>query len=108
MTTAEQHDSFRDVPHVAHTILQQLGGRRFRMMTGARNFVGAQHADGLGFLRFRLPNPRCFIQVTLAANDTYTVIRLKMNGQVKSECETVYAENLRAVFTGMTGLQTSL
>ena len=35
---------------VANTILQQLGGNKFRVMTGAKNFVGSNDA-----LTFRLP-----------------------------------------------------
>jgi len=107
-TTTEQHDDFRDVPHVASVILHQLGGRRFRRMTGAKTFVGQQNDDGTGWLRFRLPKPRCIIQVTLTAMDTYIVRRLALNGQERKVCEDVYADNLEAVFTGMTGLYTRL
>ena len=97
---------------VADTILQQLGGHRFRCMTGAKNFLAGDAA-----LIFTLPRFAGVkvnkVVVTLDADDTYTVnfYRLTKRGL---NCETlatvagVYGDNLRDVFTAKTGLLTAL
>ena len=97
---------------VADTILQQLGGHRFRCMTGAKNFMFGDAA-----LIFTLPRFAGVkvnkIGITLDADDTYTVnfYRLTKRG---INCETlatvagVYGDNLREVFTAKTGLLTTL
>lgn len=98
---------------VANTIVQQLGGQRFRVMTGAKDFVGSD--DGVSF---RLPKAKDginIVRVKLTANDDYTVRfeRLYKKGglpefKLVNEVTGVYAENLRTVFTNNTGLYTSL
>lgn len=96
---------------VANTILEQLGGHRFSVMTGARDFVAMPNA-----LQFRLP--RGFakgginsVVVRLDPSDTYTCLFNVRKGvdirKVSSETG-VYAEDLRRVFTDATGLATSL
>lgn len=94
----------------AQTILAQLGGNRFVAMTGARNFVGDTAA-----LRFALPARLAKdginkVKVELVA-DTYTVTFWKLRGmdvKVVAEREMVYADQLRDVFTSVTGLRVSL
>lgn len=95
----------------ANTILAQLGGNRFTVMTGARSYVGS--ADTLSF---KLPNRFANdgingVRITLDASDTYTVDFYKIRGikmtTVKS-VSGVYADQLRALFTRVTGLDTSL
>jgi len=97
--------------NVAQTILEQIGGNQFRVMTGAKNFVGSDNA-----LRFAIPgtstkNKANRVWITLDATDTYTVTfqrlhAMKLN-QI-SEVSGVYADQLRAVFESATGLRTSL
>lgn len=95
---------------VAKTILEQLGGRMFLAMTGARDMVGSDDS-----LMMRLPNTTKgngvkFI-VALTAMDDYTLTIGRMDGVDFKELdkrEGVYCDNLRAVFTDMTGLYTSL
>jgi hypothetical protein len=60
---------------VAHTILAQLGGRRFCAMTGAKQFVGSETS-----LMFTLPGTPGFVlhnirkvRITLDPSDTYTM-----------------------------------
>jgi hypothetical protein len=98
---------------IAATILEQLGGRRFLLMTGTKNLVAAERA-----LIFDLP--KCFakdginkIRIELELNDTYTLtfFRLARRGlevTTVAERELVYAEDLRRVFTSITGLDTRL
>ena len=88
---------------IAATILHQLGGARFAFMTGAKTFI-----DSGDTLRFTLPRPRALMSITLDASDTYTVRRLSRTGRETDRRDGVYADQLRDVFTSMTGLYTSL
>lgn len=99
---------------VATTIQQQLGGRMFAMMTGAKHF--AAHTDERGALSFKLPSNFAtrginYVKVTLTAADDYTVEFGKVRGlkyQVLDRFEGIYAEQLRELFTRTTGLDTSM
>lgn len=97
---------------VANTILEQIGGRQFIVMTGAKNFLAAHDS-----LSFRIPNDletkngANTVRVTLAADDTYTVKFLKVRGtsiRTISETPMIYADMLRGFFESETGLATSL
>lgn len=78
-------------------------------MTGARDFTSCGPQ-----LRFRIPargkRPNV-IAVTLEGDDTYTVtgsVLRKLTFTTVDVRQGVYADNLRSVFTAMTGLATSL
>jgi hypothetical protein len=98
---------------VANTILQQLGGGGFKMMTGAKSFIG-----GDNYLVFRLPGGGGFtkrginvVKIELTPADTYTVTFSKLRGVKLAEIAThedVYADNLRTVFSLETGLTVSV
>lgn len=98
---------------VANTILEQLGGRKFAVMTGAKNFLGDEKS-----LTFRLPGGAGYcrdgincVKVTLDPTDTYTVEFLRIRGAKVTTVKTlddVYNDMLREVFEGATGLRTSL
>lgn len=98
---------------VANTILEQLGGRQFITMTGARHLLARDNG-----LTFRLPGGRGFckdginyVTVTLTAMDDYTVEFFRIRGANVTgieQNEGVYAENLKMVFTEATGLRTRL
>lgn len=93
---------------IAQTILQQLGGGRFIAMTGARNFIASEASDGRGLLRFAVPRIG-IVTITLTAMDDYIVrIIAPRTGAEKAMREGVYADNLQAVFSKMTGLATRL
>lgn len=97
---------------VAQTILEQLGNGRFKMMTGAKNFVAVERG-----LTFRLPganfckNNINFVSVVLTPADTYTVTFSRVRGgtitQV-SQHNDIYFDMLRELFTNETGLALSL
>lgn len=92
---------------VANTILQQLGGKRFTMMTGARKFTGSADA-----LSFRLPWPRVnVVKITLTPQDTYTMEFWYVRGtsiRLVKKLEDVYCDQLQELFTSVTGLVTHL
>lgn len=97
--------------NVAEIILEQLGGRRFIAMTGAKNFTGS--ADSLNF---RLPSNFATyginaVRITLDRCDTYSLNFWKVRGAklVEMADETgVYVADLRETFTRRTGLDCSL
>lgn len=96
---------------VAETIRAQLGGNRFAVMTGARDFVG-----GPFMLQFRLPRGARdginSVRIELVSgDDLYTVRFYKIKGAtftVVREVAMVYADQLRNVFRSTTGLEVSL
>jgi hypothetical protein len=98
---------------VAKTILDQLGGKRFLAMTGAKNLIGSATT-----LSFTLPGNPGFVKsginvcrVTLTPADTYTVEYLRVrsgNVHTVETCTDIYAENLEECFSRETGLATRL
>lgn len=103
-----------DSKAVATEILRQLGGYRFTVMTGARDIVA--HDEGRGGVWFKLPRGLAkdginMVKITLTAMDDYIVETLKVRGLKVTPVgyrENVYSDTLRAVFTTLTGLDTSL
>lgn len=91
------------------TILQQLGGNRFRMMTGAKNFVA-----GNGTLSFQIGRNSAGVsgvRVTLDVDDTYRMEFLRIRKHVVTILTVktgVYFDQLQSVFTDQTGMYTSL
>lgn len=96
---------------VAQTILQQLGGRRFIVMTGAKNFTGGEQT-----LSFKVPSNTTkgrisHVRITLNACDLYDVEYLSIRGttiKTVSTDEGIYCDRLQAAFTETTGLHTHL
>lgn len=93
----------------AQTILQQLGGKRFSVMTGASQYIDV--GGGLAFRIGRNSGGVNKVKIVLDASDTYTMtfyrIR-KMEVKVIATKEGLHAEDLRKVFTDVTGMKTSL
>lgn len=95
----------------AQEILNQLGGNKFVVMTGAKNFTQEPNA-----INFQLPanfakNGINHVRIVLEGNDTYYVRFAKVRGldcKTIKECDGVYADGLRRLFTAITGLETSL
>ncbi len=96
---------------VAQTILEQLGGRRFTQMTGAKNYV--DYGNALSFHLGRNSSRANLVKIILEANDTYTVefSRFSMRTldvKLLDSISDVYADQLQEIFTRKTGLYTSL
>ena len=91
----------------ATTILNQLGGNKFIAMTGATCY-----SDGNTLIsKFKGSKVANIMYVTLNENDTYDVKLCKFRGlDVKTikEVTGAYAEMLKPIFEGTTGLKTSL
>jgi len=96
---------------VAHEILNQLGGNRFIVMTGAKNFSSSGNT-----LMFRLPSKFAlkginYVTITLDPSDTYSVVFYKVRGtkavEISKETD-VYCDTLQETFSHHTGLYTRL
>jgi hypothetical protein len=92
--------------NTATTILNQLGGNKFIAMTGATCY-----SDGNTLIsKFKGSKVANIMYVTLNENDTYDVKLCKFRGlDVKTikEVTGAYAEMLKPIFEGTTGLKTS-
>ena len=95
---------------VANTIYRQLGGNRFRVMTGAKNMVS--HEFALSMKIGRNKTNANFMVVELNENDLYNVTfaKLTKKGEMKSvkEYENVYNDMLVSIFESHTGMYTTL
>lgn len=94
---------------VANTILQQLGGNRFVVMTGAKNLGGTE--DSLSFRIGRNCKRVTHVKVQLNGKDLYDCTFYAIRGyKVVSEhtVSDVYADSLQYIFTLETGLDTHL
>lgn len=95
---------------VAKTILEQLGGNKFRVMTGAKNFVGTDNS-----ISFKLPRftglKITHVRITLNSLDLYDIEFLNIRGsnmKVIEKNENIYCNQLQHAFTSATGLDTHL
>jgi hypothetical protein len=91
---------------VAHTIFNQLGGNRFAFMTGSKNFTNT--GKGLQFRLSRNKTVANFCIIKLNGSDLYDVefVRAGKSYKEVSTVNGVYADQLQAVFTQVTGLYT--
>lgn len=108
MNTQEHRD-------VATEIYRQLGGNKFKVMTGAHNLVALDNTPYGGLqLRFKGSRKANCIRVIVDAMDTYTVEFWRLTRRIESNpgpakvYEGVYNDMLRDIFTSFTGLETSL
>ena len=103
---SEREDRMR----VAKTILEQLGGNKFRMMTGAKNFMG--FAEGLAMKIGRNSSNSNYLKITLNSMDTYDMKFCKLTRKFEEksvkEYKNIHDEHLRLMFTKHTGMYTKL
>ena len=96
--------------HIANEIYRQLGGNRFRVMTGAKMMVSTENG-----IRMRIGRNKTnanFMEVSLNSLDLYdiTFAKLTKMGEMKSvkEYENVYNDMLVSIFESHTGMYTTL
>lgn len=95
---------------VAQTILNQLGGNKFIVMTGSKNFVASEN-----YLRMNLTKNKAkakWLKITLNGKDLYDMhfftADKECNITTKVKFEDVYFDQLQSLFIKATGLYTSL
>ena len=95
---------------VEKTILSHLGGNKFAVMTGAKNFIDT--GDGLSMKIGRNKTSSNYLKITLNMLDLYDVrfSRVSPMGGERSvtEYNNVYNDSLVDVFEKHTGMYTSL
>ena len=95
---------------VAKTILEQLGGNKFRMMTGAKHLAGDENS--LSMRIGRNSSNSNYLKITLNSMDLYDMEFCKLTklGEKKSvtEYNNVYNDLMRGTFTAHTGMYTTL
>lgn len=97
--------------NVATEILNQLGGNKFLVMTGVKNLGYSE--DALVMTLRKNQSKAKYLRIELNTNDTYSMI---FRGENKKEFtfpiiekfEGVYNDQLRTLFTKVTGYYTSL
>jgi len=94
---------------VAETILEQLGGNKFRVMTGAKGFVSSSKT--LTFRIGRNSHKITAVDIELMPTDLYAMTFYRGSGlKLREYTKTVglYADMLQREFTSVTGLDTHL
>ena len=91
---------------IANTILQQLGGHGFTVMTGGRNYINLGNGLQMSLARNKTSANRLKI-ILDEDTDTYTKYAdIKVKKIAKYEG--VYFDMLQQIFTDVTGLYTRL
>jgi hypothetical protein len=94
---------------IAEIIAQQLGGRRFAMMTGA--VFLQQDAGNTLVVRFKGSNKTNILEIKYNSKDLYDMTFRKLRGTKLKTIEThndVYSDQLQQIFEATTGLYTKL
>ena len=92
-------------------ILQQLGGKKFIAMTGAKNLGTSGNKKNLSFSIGRNSKSITHVKITLTSADLYDVEFINARGakiKVVKKVKGVYADMLQKIFTKYTGMRTSL
>jgi len=100
------------VKEVAATILNQLGGKRFAMFTGAHSFACRLNQNGNPELQFKLQE--CdylkdninMVRIELGVMDLYNMYFFSGELIQVKNYDGVYWDNLEELFTEATGLLT--
>ena len=98
---------------IAQTILSQLGGNKFCVMTGAKDLVCHKDKEGnpyLGF-KFKMCRKANYCQIALTPSDTYDMTFVKLQKYDFKEVKKfsgVCCDMLCDIFEDFTGLRTSL
>ena len=95
---------------VAKTILEQLGGNKFCVMTGAKNLGGTENSLSMRIGRNKTSSN--YLKITLNMMDLYDVrfsrVSLKGGERSVTEYNNVYCDSLVEVFESHTGMYTKL
>jgi|TARA_Y100000034_G_scaffold132845_1_gene196821 hypothetical protein len=103
MTTATENQ------RIAQTIIAQLGGNMFAVMTGSKMFISIDNGVQFNIGRNSLKCNK--ITITLNGNDYYDVTYWSIRGvsiKIKREVTDIFAGTLRQEIEEATGLYTSL
>ena len=94
---------------IATTIYDQLGGNRFAVMTGSKNFIAGEKS--LSMKLSRNSSKSNYLRITLNAMDLYDIEFISIRGasmKTKHSFDGVYCDQLVSIFESTTGLYTKL
>lgn len=98
---------------VASTILEQLGGRRFKILTGATHLVGNANSLSIKINGKVKAGKVNFVSITLDPSDTYTIQSefvyrrgIEVIRRLRYHESGVYCDQLQDEFLKATGLYT--
>lgn len=94
---------------IAYEILKQLGGHKFRVMTGASNFIELE--SGIGFKIPRNKSKANYVRIKLTVMDTYKFEFIRIHGHKVTtieEFDNVYCDQLTSIFESVTGMVTEM
>lgn len=94
---------------IANTIVKQLGGNRFAMMTGAKDFLAL--SDGVVFKVGRNSGKCNYVRIKLNSMDLYDVEYIRMrNGEEKilKKENDLYNDMIVRSFEEFTGMYTKI
>jgi hypothetical protein len=98
---------------IATTILNQLGGKRFIVMTGSKNFLDL--GNGLRMKLSRNKAKAQYLKIELNGSDLYNMTFFSARSTetdivltTKERIEGVYFDQMNRIFEQVTGLYTSL
>lgn len=95
--------------NTAETILKQIGGRRFLMMTGSKNLIAGDNSLSMKLTRNQ--SGANYLRISLTSMDDYTMEFISIRGAkmtVKKELNGIYCDMLESMFKHVTGLNTRL
>jgi len=96
---------------IAVEIFKQLGGNRFKAMTGARNFYCDNNSMGFKLPGTMTKNRINFVKITLNSMDTYDIEFKSLWGdklKTVDTCNGIYDDMLQDIISDRTGLALSL
>ena len=96
---------------IANTIISQLGGNKFKVMTGAKDIFALESGVSFKVPATMTKNRINYIRVWLNSMDLYDVEFWSyrgMSGRKVAEHNGIYDDMLQDIFTTETGLNTSL
>ena len=100
---------FKESSEAYKEILNQLGGNKFKVMTGSKNFAYSNEGNTLTFkLGSGAKKSITYISITLNSMDLYDIKFMDRKGKVISEFNDIYADQLTTIFTQETGFYTKL
>ena len=94
---------------VAETILKQLGGRKFIMMTGSKQFIAGKNSLSMKLTRNQ--TGANYLRITLNSMDLYDMEFISIRGgnmKTKVKSEGLYNDMIAREFEQQTGLYTQL
>ena len=98
-----------EIMNIAQEILIQLGGNKFRVMTGSSQFTSGKNSLSMKLIRNN--SGANYLRITLTPMDVYKMEFISIRGEsmkTKREFEEVYFDQLQSIFTEVTGLYTKL